>query len=658
MSAFYTKSHCFKFLILLFIPLLVFACSSGGGQTPTAVDEALDQGLPVEGALPASMGIVLDPLGNLVGSAVVAGIEITTSEGNFSGSLSAYPSGWVSIEALGYLTGYAKPFGKMKGVELFETRLTPLQTGVIFTDSTAASLSLILSTGYELQIELARGQFDAVPRAVQAAPIDPLDIGPFFEELDDGANLKIVTAFGLSSYDETLESVPLAAGASMPVFIMDSGALSDAVSLAVFNPDTGEWDVQQPGCQRENPETLACSLGTLSPLVAIFDAHTSAAFRKMTPLVFHHQDFLGAIIAWLDDLMRLDRLAAPPGDAASDYKAAKRAYEEYMDEHGEVDPNDPEGRKVLDDLIDSARRMAEASESEAGKFALLTAASAAMESGDPATGEQFVREASDIADRLAKKDLQELDCGEFRRLLKRAEQLMLLHDDEGLAQKLIDKATEMAVDCDVWRGTITVWMISSSRHPGGLDMQAKGTPSWFEYHTIQLWTNVKTYAMHGWDTIRLVFPEVTYVREGECRNDIKISGQPQGGQARLEYSGRYDGYEFQINEPPSASGGVSIAQRHHFELKTNNICMTATDYQVSAPNYSSVIAHGFEYGSPPINLQEILSEGSQGRYMEITTIRGSQDLNNPDPDTGKYPFILAHINWSILHVEPKLPIEE
>jgi hypothetical protein len=71
-----------------------------------------------------------------------------------------------------------------------------------------------------------------------------------------------------------------------------------------------------------------------------------------------------------------------------------------------------------------------------------------------------------------------------------------------------------------------------------------------------------------------------------------------------------------------------------------------------------VIAHGFEYGTPPINLQEILSEGTPGSWGEIATIRGSQSLNNPDPDLGKYPFYMAHINWSIIHVQPKLPIEE
>jgi hypothetical protein len=54
----------------------------------------------------------------------------------------------------------------------------------------------------------------------------------------------------------------------------------------------------------------------------------------------------------------------------------------------------------------------------------------------------------------------------------------------------------------------------------------------------------------------------------------------------------------------------------------------------------------------------MLSEGSQGTYGEVTTIRGSQDINNPDPDTGKYPFIFGAINWSISHVQPKLPIEE
>lgn len=215
----------------------------------------------------------------------------------------------------------------------------------------------------------------------------------------------------------------------------------------------------------------------------------------------------------------------------------------------------------------------------------------------------------------------------------------------------------MTVDCDVWVGTIKVWMFTSSSHPGGLDMKAFATPGWFEFHDIMLWTNVETYVLHGTDVIRLIFPEITYIKQDECRQDIKISGQPTSGNVTLEYQGSYDGYEFQIVEPPSASGSVSIGQKWHFEDEKDGECEVVSQQQFSFPSYASVIAHGFEYGTPPINLQEILSEGIAG-VGETATIRGSEMLNNPDPDLGKYPFYSATIIWNFIHAEPKLPIEE
>ena len=643
-----------RFLHLLLICILVSACG-GSSLTPLSENDLAEPASPTDRALPAAMGIVLDPLGNPISVALVGGTEFTTSEGIFSGTLNEYPGGWVSVETLGYLTGYARARGTLKGVDLYETYLTPIRTGLAFDNANDTTLSLVLSTGYEVRIDLVEDDFAVPTRAIQAAAIDPLDIGPFFEGLDTGADLKIVSAFGLSSYDKDLELVPLAADTALPITIIDGGNLTESAVLATYDPEKGLWITQTPKCQRETSENLSCTLETLSSLVAIFDDPSSVALMETAPVTSIKHGLFGAIITHFTYSLQSDIFHSPSLDAASDYKNALRAYEEWMDEHGDVDPNDPEARKIVDDLIDASRRNAEVTGGEAGKTGLGMAATAAMESGDLTTGDQLMSEAAELANELGREDLNESDCGEFNRLLKRAEQIYMFNGDGGLAQQLIDKASEMVVDCDVWRGRITVWMITSSSHPGGLDMKALATPGWYERHDIQLWTNVETYVLHGTDVIQLIFPEITYIKEDDCRKDIKISGQPPGGLVNLEYTGRFDGYEFQINEPPSASGSVSIAQKHHFEASKNDECQVITDIQYSAPNYSSVIAHGFEYGTPPINLQEILSEGSWGEH---DTIRGSQDLNNPDPDTGKYPFIFAHINWSIVHVNPILPIEE
>ena len=644
-------------LHILIFCLFLSACA-GGSVTSPSENDPTEPASPADDGLPAAMGIVLDHHGNPISFALVGGTEFTTSEGVFSGILNEYPSGWVSVETLGYLTGYARSRGTLKGGDLYETYLTPLRTGLTFDNSNDATLSLVLSNGYEVRIDLVEEDFAVSPRAIQAAAINPLDIGPFFVGLDTGADLKIVSAFGLSSYDKDLELVPLAADAALPISIIDGGNLTESAVLATYDPEKGLWIAQTPKCQRETSENLSCTLETLSSLVAIFDDPSSVALMETAPVTSIKHGLFGAIITHFTYSLQSDIFHSPSLDAAGDYKNALRAYEEWMDEHGDVDPNDPEARKIVDDLIDAARRNAEATGGEAGKTGLGMAATAAMESGDLTTGDQLMSEAAELANELGREDLNESDCGEFSRLLKRAEQIYMFNGDGGLAQQLIDKASEMVVDCDVWRGRITVWMITSSSHPGGLEMKALATPGWYEHHDIQLWTNVETYVLHGTDVIQLIFPEITYIKEDDCRKDIKISGQPTSGNVTLEYQGSYDGYEFQIVEPPSASGSVSIGQKWHFEELKDEECEVITQQQFSHPNYASVIAHGFEYGTPPINLQEILSEGSTGSWGEMGTIRGSQNLNNPDPDLGKYPFYLAHINWSIIHVEPKLPIDE
>lgn len=646
-----------RYLHLLLICVLVSACG-GSSLTPLSENDLTEPASPTDRALPATMGIVLDPQGNPVRFALVGGTEFTTSEGVFSGSLNHYPGGWVSVEKLGYLTGFARARGTLQGVDLYETYLTPLRTGLIFDYSNGTAISFVLSTGYEVRIDLVEDDFTVPPRAIQAAAINPLDIGPFFEGLDTGADLKIVSAFGLSSYDKDLELVPLAADTALPISIIDGGNLTESAVLATYDPEKGLWITQTPKCQRETSENLSCTLETLSSLVAIFDDPSSVALMETAPVTSIKHGLFGAIITHFTDSLQLDIFNSPSLDAASDYKNALRAYEEWMDEHGDVDPNDPEARKIVDDLIDAARRNAEATGGEAGKTGLGMAATAAMESGDLTTGDQLMSEAAELANELGREDLNESDCGEFGRLIKRAQQIYLFNGDGGLAQQLTDKASEMAVDCDVWLGTITVWMSTSSSHPGGLDMQALGTPVWSERHDIKLWTNVETYVLHGTDVIQLIFPEITYIKEDECRNDIKISGQPTSGNVTLEYQGSYDGYEFQIVEPPSASGSVSIGQKWHFEDEKDGECEVVSQQQFSFPSYASVIAHGFEYGTPPINLQEMLSEGTPQSYGEISLIRGEEELNNPDPDLGKYPFYSATIFWNFMHTQPKLPIEE
>ena len=71
-----------RFLHLLLICVLVSACG-GSSLTPLSENDLTEPASPTDRALPATMGIVLDPLGNPISFALVGGTEFTTSEGVF-----------------------------------------------------------------------------------------------------------------------------------------------------------------------------------------------------------------------------------------------------------------------------------------------------------------------------------------------------------------------------------------------------------------------------------------------------------------------------------------------------------------------------------------------------------------------------------------------
>lgn len=165
--------------------------------------------------------------------------------------------------------------------------------------------------------------------------------------------------------------------------------------------------------------------------------------------------------------------------------------------------------------------------------------------------------------------------------------------------------------------------------------------------------------MHGEDKITNLFPAVTYVREDECKQEIKMYGDPPGSTQRVTFEGRYDGYTFQIGKMEAQTGGISIAQSWEFHDKDDDVCVTIMSTQYAFPNYVSAIVHGFEYGSPPITLQDMLDEGSTGSIIVSgDTIYGTEKILNPDPDMGKYPFIDGTVTWTFTHRQKKLPLEE
>ena len=340
------------------------------------------------------------------------------------------------------------------------------------------------------------------------------------------------------------------------------------------------------------------------------------------------------------------------------FKNALGDYHDWLARHGgSLDPSDPQARAVLDNLVNSARAFAAENPNESGISHLAVAAAAAADAGLGDLSSELQSEAAGIADDLGRKDLNESDCGEFKRLLKRAEQIITLKGDANLADQLTQKAQDMATDCDTWIGRIQVFMRVNHTHPAGLDMSSVSGSLWVESHSIQMWTNVDDYVMHGEDKINLIFTEVTYKREDECKQEIKMYGQ--GGLQTALIEGRYDGYTFQINNFAPETSGITIVQTWDMQDKVDEICQTLLNTRYQFPNYVSVIVHGFEYGSPPLTLQDMLDEGSTTTIITPQdSIYGTDEIINPDPDLGKYPFTTATVTWTFTHHDKKLPVQE
>ena len=483
----------FTKLLILLIGIGLTACSgtpsperdnnTDTGETPSDVQPGQE--------LPDVMGLVLEPDGSPVAYALVGSTELTTSEGLMSGTPEAFDSDWISIEAAGYQTGYTKADYTFSGVDLFETRVTPVLSGIFLEDSGESVFTVALPSGHDVSMNIRTSDFSSFPLEVLSAGIDIRDVEPRFMPVDSREDLTLWGAFGIAAYDQDWNPIDINSAASLSLQVQDGGALSDQTVLAAFDPKTGTWKSEGIMCSRDKTQSLNCSIELLSPLFGIFDTFPSSARLNQAFANTWQSDAVGAVSGFLVDLIRFDRTFQPITDDEEDnYKGALANYNQWVNDHGGLDPNDPQAREKLDNLIDAARQAAASNRNETGKSHLVSAAAAAFNAGFNDLGAELASEPAEIANELGRNDLNESDCGEFRRLLKRSEQIQMLGGDDAIADQLFEKAQEMAEDCDVWVGRIQVFLRVQHSHPAGLDMSSVVGSLWVERHALQMWTNV------------------------------------------------------------------------------------------------------------------------------------------------------------------------
>jgi len=156
--------------------------------------------------------------------------------------------------------------------------------------------------------------------------------------------------------------------------------------------------------------------------------------------------------------------------------------------------------------------------------------------------------------------------------------------------------------------------------------------------------------------VKLNFGEVRYGyydRYG-CHNYLTHAGQ--GGSVVLKFDGRYDGYTFTVGDLQPEGGSASITYGGHGERwdSEKEECVEIRDATASAPNYTSVLSHGFPPGgSPPITIQEILNQA--GTDIEFN---GGETISNDAFELGIFPTQEGSIRWFFRHTQRYLPVKK
>lgn len=640
-----------KIALLVVTLLLIFSSSCTPQEISPDGDISQDTspGTSEEGLYPGYLGFVDDPAGEPVAFASLGGTETTTWEGVGSGEFSGYEGGWLPVESMGYATGYAYLHPPEDGFSFFVTTLTPFQSLMFYESGDPINLYGFHGEDFRVTTEIPEDIFQEMPVFVGLAALDPLDVKPRYADTELEKGLRVQQAIALQAFDKVWEPLELAPGATMTLHLEFDQPPSASAAFAVFDPDAGIWRTLGPACTSLDPNTYACELSSFTPLLGVFDFPSE-------PLAFdgHELQLSGTTLGSL--LLSMFLPQEGDGGSGGGIDGTIDQIEDWLkqqqEESGGADPNDPTIKNLIDQLIKQALEQAANNRTESGKKMLLQVQDVVIAVGQPNADAPLNAELAKISNEIGEKALKESDCGEFKKLLKAAEQIQRMGGSIELEHQLTEKAAEMVVDCDVWTGDIVVSMNSVSQHPAGLPMRGSGG-NWVEIHKLKIWTNVEDFVMHGESKVTHLLPTANFSTDKECKSEIQISGLP--GETSIYFEGFYNGYEFRVHSV-TPQGGATIKQRWTMRAKENETCETVHNQEFSFSPYYSLVVHGVSSDSPPINIQEILDTGAADPSSDgLIRFSGYQILNNPDPELGIYPFQTGYINWNFWHMEMKLP---
>lgn len=621
-------------IIFVFCTLIISSCLSSTDQ-PSSSSQVVQEPADQEGL--QAMAFVVDPDYNPVAYASIGTNNLLTDRNGVAiGEITPNEAGWVLVQALGYVSNYAKPSMFSGEYDLYFVTLVPGQAGAFYEKSSPTNLWLGDSETPQILIELAPGALQEDEAILELTEIDPRQISmdDFWADLDD--TFSPLISFEISAYDLSGEAVGLSENNVAIVSFHDEENDIDDLLLQSFDPESGTWITQEDACSRVDEATIECSL---------------------THFSFHSFQ---------------NKYLDPEDPGSGEFDAFKSAYNEitkkFKEAEKDMEQDGDKGQDIDKDLQDALERLAEAAKeyaknhrNESDKAMLLYATQAAQGSGiegSEAIVQDLTKAAQDLVAEMAKKLTENPNCGNMYELLHVMDQGMRLGGSaQAQVKNLKDKIGDRFDNCEIWTGTIRYNFYLLEAFPGLEEKWnlVSSSQTWTELHTVTIGINPVTEHLDGDSYVKLNFSTASYLAEeggGDCGPDkeyIDVGGG--NGFTWLTFEGTFDGNTFQL-EPMEEreSRPVDLSIRTHGLFGCPK---TEGDFgKVPMFPYRSQLLDGF-YGKPqPPSLEEMLNSNIQCSARGTGCVsRGGQDIsysageNRPEIIPVDRAYLFWHFKW-------------
>ena len=245
-------------IIFILCALIISGCAAPADQpdpsSPVVGEPSTTEDL-------SAMAFVVDPDYNPVAYASIGTSNLLTDRNGVAiGEIIPNEAGWVLVQALGYVSNYAKPSMFSGEYDKYFVTLVPVEAGAFYESSDPTNIWIGDSGNPQIEIEIAPGSLQTEQAILELTEINPREISmdDFWGDLDDTFNP--LMSFEISAYDISGEPVGLTENRLATVSIHDEENDIDDLLLQSFNPESGTWITQEDACSRIDEDTIECSL--------------------------------------------------------------------------------------------------------------------------------------------------------------------------------------------------------------------------------------------------------------------------------------------------------------------------------------------------------------------------------------------------------------